>query len=80
MKSLPDRYKSRKITPWDDETVLTPSQTFISAHYKEHYNQHHPKLDETGEVEPVNTCIPQKCLYCDSEKFSRYGHMRIGVQ
>ena len=80
MKSVPDRYKSRRITPWDDETNLTPSQAFISAHYKEHYEQRHPKLGETGEVELINTYTPSKCPYCGSDTFSRYGHSRIGVQ
>ena len=80
MKSVPDRYKSRRITPWDEEATLTPSQSFISAHYKEHYEQRHPKLSETGEVELINTYIPAKCPYCGCESFSRFGHTKIGVQ
>ena len=80
MKGVPERYKSRRITPWDDEAALTSSQSFISTHYKEHYEQRHPKLSETGEVELINTYIPAKCPYCGSELFSKFGHTKIGVQ
>ena len=80
MKDRSNRYRSRKITPWDGEESLTPSQRFISRQYKEHYMQRHPRLEETGEVELINTYIPQKCPYCGEEQFCRYGHTRIGVQ
>jgi len=42
--------------------------------------QRHPKLDETGEVDLINSFIPEKCPYCGNLKFSKYGHTRIGVQ
>ena len=42
--------KSRRKTPWDGETELTPTQEFLRAHYKEHYAARHPKLSETGEA------------------------------
>lgn len=80
MKGESDRYKSRRITPWEDEKELTPSQNFISTHYKEHYEQRHPRLEETGEVDLINTYVPKKCPYCGCEHFSRFGHTRIGVQ
>ena len=62
-----DRSKSRRITPWDNEAELTPTQAFISRHYKEHYMQRHPKLEDTGEAELINTFSPRKCPYCNSE-------------
>ena len=80
MRHQSDRYKSRQITPWDNESELTPSQAFITRHYKEHYMQRHPKLEETGEVELINTYAPLRCPYCDSKDFSLFGHTRIGVQ
>ena len=80
MKHKSDRYQSRQITPWDENSDLTPSQAFISRHYKEHYMQRHPKLEETGEVDLINSFVPTKCPYCGSMDFSLFGHTRIGVQ
>ena len=80
MKHQSDRYKSRRITPWDNVKEITPLQKFISHHYEEHYMQRHPHLIETGEVELINSYVPEKCPYCSSEAFSKYGHTRIGVQ
>ena len=80
MKRTSDRYKSRLKTPWDSEDELTASQSFISRHYKEHYMQRHPKLEATGEVELINSYVPEKCPYCGSSSFQKYGHTRIGVQ
>ena len=68
MKNKSDRSKSRRITPWDDEDKLTPTQEFISRHFKEHYMQRHPKLKDTGEAELINTFTPTKCPYCGSWK------------
>jgi len=75
-----DRSQSRRVTPWDDNPDPTPSQRFITQHYKEHYMQRHPKLDETGEVELINTYVPLICPYCKQNSFQKYGHTRIGVQ
>ena len=72
MKHSSDRYKSRFETPWDAEDELTASQTFISHHYKEHYMQRHPKLEETGEVELINSYAPVKCPYCGSKNIKRH--------
>lgn len=80
MKNISDRSKSRKKTPWHDKTDLTPTQAFISRHYEEHYMQKHPKLEDTGEVELINTFTPKKCPYCAGTSFIKYGHTRIGVQ
>ena len=44
------------------------------------FEQRHPRLEETGEVELINTYVPRKCPYCGCEEFSRFGHTRIGVQ
>ena len=33
--------KSRRKTPWDKETELTPTQEFLRTHYKEHYEARH---------------------------------------
>lgn len=75
-----DRNKSRRKTPWDDLSELTPTQDFISRQYEEHYIQRHPKLEETGEVELINSFPPKTCPYCKGTRFQKYGHTRIGVQ
>lgn len=79
-KKNTDRNKSRRKTPWDNLTELTPTQDFISKQYKEHYMQRHPKLEDTGEVELINSFSPSKCPYCGCEQYQKYGHTRIGVQ
>ena len=80
MEGTTDRYKSRKATPWDGKENIPPSQRFISKQYKEHYMQRHPRLEETGEVELINSYVPKKCPYCGGGSFFKYGHTRIGVQ
>ena len=75
-----DRYKSRRKTPWHNEEELTPTQSFIARHFEEHYMQRHPKLEDTGEVELINSFPPSKCPYCNGSSFQKYGHTRIGVQ
>lgn len=80
MKRISDKAKSRRITPWHDKADLTSTQAFISRHYEEHYMQKHPKLEDTGEVELINSFTPKKCPYCGGASFTKYGHTRIGVQ
>lgn len=80
MKHKSERYKSRKVTPWDDNPKKTESQKFVTRVNMEHYNQRHPALSETGEVELINSYVPQRCPCCGSETFKRYGKTRIGVQ
>ena len=72
-----DRSQSRRVTPWDDDSEITPSQSFIQRHYREHYMQRHPKLDETGEVELINSYVPTNCPYCREKVFQKHGHTRI---
>lgn len=70
---MPKKGKSRKRTPWDGEEKRTPTQEFLRMHYKAHYEQHHPKLSETGEAKMINSYEPEKCPYCGSEEFIRKG-------
>ena len=80
MKKSTDRDKSRRAIPRKNEKAMTPAQSFIATHYLEHYEQRHPALSSTGEVELINTYVPQRCPYCGCEKLSKHGHTRIGVQ
>lgn len=80
MKPKSERYKSRRMTPWDDKDEKTPTQKFVTKVTMEHYNQRHPGLSETGEVELINSFVPTKCPYCETKSFKRNGKTKIGVQ
>lgn len=62
-----ERNKSRRKTPWEGNSMLTPTQKFISRQYEEHYMQRHPRLDETGEVELINSFHPSKCVFVNKK-------------
>jgi transposase-like protein len=72
--------KSRRKTPWDEDTELTPTQEFLRTQYEEHYQARHPKLIETGEAAMVNSFVPPKCPYCGSERFIKRGLTANGIQ
>ena len=72
--------KSRRKTPWDEETELTPTQEFLKAHYKEHYEARHPKLSETGEAAMINSFVPARCPYCASDTFNKRGLTANSIQ
>ena len=72
--------KSRRKTPWDGKTELTPTQEFLRTHYKKHYEARHPKLSTTGEAEMINSFVPVRCPYCGSERFNKRGLTTNGIQ
>ena len=72
--------KSRLKTPWDSEEKLTPAQAFLQRHYQERYVARHPKLNETGESELINSYVPVCCPYCSSEQIKKRGFNVNGVQ
>lgn len=72
--------KSRRKTPWDGDSILTPTQTFLKENYDVRYGNHHLKVIDSGEAEMVNSYIPTKCPFCGSEKFKRSGYTDSGVQ
>lgn len=76
---MSNRSRSRKRTPWDGMTDLTPIQEFLKMHYTERYEQRHPKLDETGEAVLINSFKPSKCPYCEGIDFIRKGRDANGV-
>jgi len=75
-----DYKKSRRKTPWDGVDELTPTQAFLKENYDARYNTHHRKVSESGEAEMVNSYLPSKCPYCDSERFKKNGYKNSGVQ
>jgi len=74
------RAESRKRTPWDGVTDLTPTQEFLREHYVVHYADRHRPLDESGEAGMINSYIPKKCPLCASERFRKTGYTKNGVQ
>lgn len=55
-------------------------QEFIHQHYTTSYDNRHPLLSETGETQLINSYIPSKCPYCESESIKKNGYTRNGVQ
>ena len=72
--------KSRRKTPWDGETNLTPTQAFLKENYDERYNVNHRTVEESDEAEMVNSYAPIKCPFCGSVKFKKNGYTDSGVQ
>lgn len=72
--------KSRKATPWDGMTDLTPTEEYIRDHHQEHYRIHHQTLGEDMESSLLNSRKPERCSYCGSKDFIRFGHNASGVQ
>ena len=73
-------HKSRRKTPWDGEEHRTPMQEFLYQHYSARYNDHHPRLSETGETQLINSYFPKSCPYCASETVKMNGYTQNGVQ
>jgi hypothetical protein len=71
---------SRRATLWEGKDNLTQTQSFIKDKVEEHYTQRHPKLNEGGEAELINSFIPPACPCCDSDKFRKHGLTANGVQ
>jgi len=74
------RVKSRKRTPWDGVTDLTPTQEFLRGHYAEHYEQRHRALAESEEADMINSYVPKRCPFCPTEGFRKFGYTKSGVQ
>lgn len=73
-------YISRRKTPWDEQSSMTPTQRFLSDQYDSHYQERHPLLKDTGESELINTVIPNTCPYCGEDSFRHYGQTKNGVK
>ncbi len=82
MMKLRKRIKdeSRRKTPWDKKENRTPMQEFLYKHYREHYEERHPILTETGETELINSYVPSECPHCASVLMKMNGYTRNGVQ
>ena len=47
---MQNRHKSRRRTPWDGCTELSPSQEFLKMHFLARYEGRHPTISETEEA------------------------------
>lgn len=71
---------SRRKTPWDDSKHLSSTQRFIKKKYETNYKNKHPKLSKTNEANLINSVIVNKCPYCDSSHFKKYGKTSNEIQ
>jgi transposase-like protein len=72
--------KSRRKTPWDDDSNATPTQIFLRDQYKEHYTDHHSLLKLSGEAGMVNSFIPKYCPFCYSSDYNKSGYTKSDIQ
>ena len=75
-----NKHKSRKITPWDGEIELTPTQEFLKQRYEDHYAERHIVIGDSDEAKLINSYVPGKCPFCNSDKFKKSGHTSGEVQ
>ena len=47
--------------------------------YKSRYEQRHPALSDTGEVEMINSYKPTQCPYCLSSQLAKKGYDANGA-
>ena len=78
--SRSEKHPSRRKTPWSEQERLTPMQSFLTDRYETHYQERHPKLTETGEVELINPVVPETCPHCAEMRFSKFGQTKNGVK
>jgi len=76
----PKKHQSRKKTPWDGDANLTSTQAFLKQHYKTHYKDRHRPVEDSGETDMINSYVPVRCPFCESEKFKKSGRTEGGVQ
>ncbi len=72
--------ESRRVTVWDEVSELTETQSFIKAKIEEHYDQRHPKLQDSGEVGLINSYVPKMCPFCGCKKIRKFGTTANNVQ
>jgi transposase-like protein len=71
---------SRRATPWDGRSDLSPTEAYIKESHSKHYEDHHKSLKDDDEGWLLNSRIPESCRYCRSNGFVRYGHNKNGIQ
>ena len=70
---------SRKRTPWDCNTSLSPMETFIKSKYLDSYDYKHPFIKETMEADLLNSYEVTCCKRCASTDFKKKGFTKNGI-
>lgn len=68
---------SRKRTPWDCNTSLSPMETFIKSKYLDSYDYKHPFIKETMEADLLNSYEVTCCKRCASTDFKKKGFTKM---
>jgi transposase-like protein len=71
---------SRRATPWDEKSGLSPTEAFIKSNYLDSFNVRHSKLSDTNEGEFINSFKITQCKYCSSTQIQKKGFTKNGVQ
>lgn len=74
------KYQSRRITPWDEVTELTPTQEFLKQQYQGHYAERHAPIKDSGEAKLINSHAPKVCPFCKGKHFKRNGRTDSDIQ
>lgn len=77
---MQSRHKSRRRTPWDRCTELSPVQEFLKMHYLARYEERHPTISESEEATMINFYVPDKCPFCGSQRFLKIGFDANGIR
>lgn len=77
---MQSRHKSRRRTPWDGCTELSPVQEFLKMHYLARYEERHPTISESEEATMINFYVPDKCPFCGSQRFLKIGFDANGIR
>ena len=71
---------SRKRTPWDCNTSLSPMETFIKSKYLDSYDYKHTFIKETMEADLLNSYEVTCCKRCASTDFKKKGGYQRSIQ
>lgn len=75
-----DKPASRRATPWDEKSDLSPTEAFIKSNYLDSFDVKHSKLSDTNEAELINSFEISKCKHCNSNHIRKFGFTKNGVQ
>lgn len=74
------RDTSRKKTPWDNKSEVTPLEAFIKSNYLDSFEYHHQELNLTNEHKLFNSFSMSECRLCQSNHIIKYGYTKNGIQ
>ena len=72
MKTKYNFDSSLRRLPWSDNVEQTKTQTLISSTINEWYDAKH-RNPSAEEIDFINSILPSKCPYCNSNRYIKYG-------